>query len=146
MVCDLNSSLLFPLGSSRYSGAISLSSAQLMSYKAVFFVLTVVGAMWFTAVGALVFSMNALALGTDRASTVANGSIYMSAFFLALVFNVAILAPGLLLLQPGRLRSVLTRERHSITPRERFRGNAIPPSRGKSFNFQFHFSSIPTEL
>lgn len=117
-----------------------------MSYKAVFFVLTVVGAMWFTAVGALVFSMNALALGTDRASTVANGSIYMSAFFLALVFNVAILAPGLLLLQPGRLRSVLTRERHSITPRERFRGNAIPPSTDEALNLQFHFSSIPTEL
>lgn len=97
----------------------------MMSYKATFFVLTVVGAMWFTAVGALVFSLNAIAVGIDRASSVANGSIYMSAFFLALIFNVAILAPGLLLLQPGRLRSVLTRERRSITPRQRFRGNVI---------------------
>ncbi|KAL5519004.1 hypothetical protein ACEPAH_687 [Sanghuangporus vaninii] len=106
---------------SRSSGDISVVSAQLTTYKATFFILCIIGAMWFTAVGAVVFAIDAFATGSSRSNTVANGSIYMSAFFLALVINVAIIAPGLLLLQPARLVDVLSHERHAITPRQRFR-------------------------
>ena len=115
-----------------------------MSFKATFFLMAVVGTMWFIAVGALVFSLNAIAVGDERSASVADGSIYMSAFFLALVFNVAIIAPGLLLLQPGRLRWVLSHERHSITPRQRFRCNVTYPLTYKCLNSRFHFSSLPT--
>ncbi|THH08733.1 hypothetical protein EW145_g2508 [Phellinidium pouzarii] len=105
----------------RYIGAISVSSAQLMTFKAIFFILIAAGVMWLTAVGAVVFAADAFALSSERPSTVANGSIYMSAFFLALIINVAIIAPGLLILQPARLRNVLWYERRAITPRQRFR-------------------------
>lgn len=91
-------------------------------YKATFFILVVVGILWLLAVGSVIFAMDSFSDGLGQSSAVANGSIYMSAFFLALVVNVAIIAPGLLLLQPSRLRSVITTERRAITPRQRFRG------------------------
>ncbi|EJD04016.1 uncharacterized protein FOMMEDRAFT_106418 [Fomitiporia mediterranea MF3/22] len=106
---------------SQYSGDISVTSARLTTYKATFFILCVIGVMWLTAVGAVVFAMRAFATSSARPSSVASGSIYMSAFFLALVVNFAIVAPGLLLLQPFRLKNVLWRERQAITPRQRFR-------------------------
>ncbi|KAH8120259.1 hypothetical protein DFH11DRAFT_1559146 [Phellopilus nigrolimitatus] len=106
---------------SRYSGAISVSSTRLTTFKATFYILTVVGMMWFTAVGAVVFAMDAFAVGSGRPSTIADGSIYMSAFFLALVVNVAIISPGLSLLQPAALREVLLQGRRAITPRQQFR-------------------------
>ena len=58
----------------------------------------------------------------------------MSAFFLALVVNVAIIVPGLLLLQPSRLRKILWHERRAITPRQRFRG--------KQTRVSHHFVSL----
>lgn len=106
----------------RYNGNISKAAVQLSTFRAVFFILALVGLMWFTAVGALVFAMDSFAVGTQRPTTVANGSIYMSAFFLALIINVAIIAPGLLLLQFARLKRVIQNERQAVTPRQRFRG------------------------
>lgn len=107
------------------SGAISVSSIQLMIFKATFFILTAIGVMWLTAVGAVVFSLSAFNAGNERPSSVANGSVYMSAFFLSVVVTIAIIAPGILLLQPLHLRSVLWRERQAITPRQRFRGEHL---------------------
>lgn len=91
--------------------------------------------MWFTTVGALVFAMDSFAVDTQRPTTVANGSIYMSAFFLALIINVAIIAPGLLLLQFSKLKRVVRNERSAVTPRQRFRGN--------TFYSSDHFRLLP---
>lgn len=110
---------------SRRSGAISVTSARIMAYKATFLILCIISVLWFTAVGAVIFSLEAFDSGNGRTISAADGSIYMSAFFLALVFNVAIIAPGLLLLQPTRLRHVLWHERRAITPRQRFRGESF---------------------
>ena len=107
---------------SRSSGDISVVSSQLTTYKATFVILCIIGAMWFTAVGAVVFSLRAFDTGSSESKSVANGSIYMAMFFLALVVNVAIIAPGLLLLQPIRLANVILHERRAATPRQRFRG------------------------
>lgn len=93
-----------------------------MAYRATFFILCVVAVLWFTAVGAVIFSLEAFDASSGRPKSVANGSIYMSTFFLALIVNVAIITPGLLLLQPTRLKRVLWHERRAITPRQRFRG------------------------
>lgn len=95
------------------------------TFKAVFLILTFVGLMWFTTVGALVFAMDSFAVDTQRPTTVANGSIYMSAFFLALIINVAIIAPGLLLLQFSKLKRIIRNERSAVTPRQRFRGRKL---------------------
>lgn len=124
-IIQISHSSHLALDASRFSGDISVTSAQRTTYKATFFLLCVIGVMWLTAVGAVVFAMSAFATGSKRPSSVANGSIYMSAFFLALIFNVAIVAPGLLLLQPLRLKNVLWREQRAITPRQRFRGEQI---------------------
>ncbi|KAI5123599.1 hypothetical protein M0805_003416 [Coniferiporia weirii] len=104
-----------------YSGSISVSSAKFSAFKASFFILTVVGVMWFTAAGAVIFAIGAFAVGSERVTTVANGAIYMSIFFLALVANVTVISPGLLLLQPARLKALLRHEKRAVTPRQRFR-------------------------
>jgi len=54
---------------------------------------------------------------------VASGSIYIGAFLLALVLSVAIIAPGLLMLQPIRAWRLLRAEKRAITPRQRFRAS-----------------------
>lgn len=46
----------------------------------------------------------------------------MTVLGLTIVTNVALIVPGLLLLQPMRLWNVLKAERQAITPRQRFRG------------------------
>lgn len=87
-----------------------------------FYVLLGVAGIWLFATGAILFSINAFSVGLDETSAVANGAIYMSAFALVLVLNVAVIFPGLLLLQPIRLLKVLRAEKAAITPRQRFRG------------------------
>ncbi|KAH8835622.1 hypothetical protein DL96DRAFT_1454607 [Flagelloscypha sp. PMI_526] len=110
-------------------GTISISGSQVLLFRATFWVLTGVGAIWLIAVGALIYSIRPFDIGTNAASDVANGSIYMAVIALALVLNVAIILPGLLLLQPLRLWRVTRAQKRSITPRQRFR--AIYP---RSYN------------
>jgi hypothetical protein len=95
------------------------------AFKTTFIVLTVMGGVWLTAIGAVLYAVNAFQ--DDGASkTVADGSILMTVLVLALVINVAIVAPGLLMLQPFRLWRVVRDERRAITPRQRFRGRFLP--------------------
>lgn len=120
--CCLNFNLeLTPL-----SRTVSVSGSQLLQFKTMFYVLLGVAGIWLFATGAILFSINALSIGLDETSAVANGAIYMSAFALVLVLNVAIIFPGLLLLQPIRLLKVMRAERVAVTPRQRFRGVFVP--------------------
>ena len=95
------------------------------AFKTTFVVLTVMGGVWLTAIGAVLYAVNAL---QDDGATkiVADGSIFMTVLALALVINVAIVSPGLLMLQPFRLWRVVRDERRAITPRQRFRGRLSP--------------------
>lgn len=102
-------------------GSVSISGGQLFVFKATFFILTAVAAIWLIAVGAVLFAVQALTSNTERTKTVANGSIYASALALTLIITVAIIFPALLLLQPFRLWHVILAERHAVTPRQRFR-------------------------
>ncbi|OJT15945.1 hypothetical protein TRAPUB_13369 [Trametes pubescens] len=108
------------------SRTVSVSGSKLLQFKTMFYVLLGVAGIWLFATGAILFSINAFSVGLDETSAVANGAIYMSAFALVLVLNVAIIFPGLLLLQPIRLLKVMRAERAAVTPRQRFR--AVYPS------------------
>jgi hypothetical protein len=105
----------------RLSTKVSISAWELASFQLIFWALTIVGFVFLTVVGSLMFAVRAFDTNTQRSATIANGSIYMTALLLALVFNVAIIAPGLLMLQPFRLWSIRRAEPHIITPRHRFR-------------------------
>jgi hypothetical protein len=114
--------LVFPiLDIARFSGHVSVSGSQITAFKTTFVVLTVMGGVWLTAIGAVLYAVNAFQTG-GASKTVADGSILMTVLALALIINVAIIAPGLLMLQPFRLWRVTRDERRAITPRQRFRG------------------------
>ena len=87
------------------------------------------GGVWLTAIGAVLYAVNAFQ-DSGAGKTVADGSILMTVLVLALVINVAIVAPGLLMLQPFRLWWVVRNERRAITPRQRFRGRSSRSFRG----------------
>jgi hypothetical protein len=91
-------------------------------FKITFFVLTVVGTLWILAIGAILFSMQAISSNTGITRSLANGAMYMSTFTLALIINVAIIIPACLALQPFQLWAVIRAEKHAITPRQNFRG------------------------
>lgn len=98
---------------------------QLFVFKTIFYVMSIVGAIWLFAVGAILFSMGAFNLHVGESQSVANGAIYMSAFAMMLIINVAVIFPGILLLQPMRLWRVVRAEQEAITPRQRFRGEVF---------------------
>ncbi|KAH8099276.1 hypothetical protein BXZ70DRAFT_289357 [Cristinia sonorae] len=101
--------------------SVSVSGTQLRVFKAIFYILTIIAATWLFAIGAVLFAMRAFNQGTAESASVANGAIYMSAFAMILVMNVAFIFPALLMLQPLRLRKVIQAEKLAVTPRQRFR-------------------------
>ncbi|KAI9511899.1 hypothetical protein F5148DRAFT_974431 [Russula earlei] len=107
--------------SARVVGTISVSAGQHTVMRAMFYMVVFVTLIGFVAAGALLYSFGALSQGTRGSETVADGSIYIATLLLAIVINVAITSPALLLLQPLRLRRVLREERAAKTPRQRFR-------------------------
>ncbi|KAF8183820.1 hypothetical protein K438DRAFT_1838672 [Mycena galopus ATCC 62051] len=107
-------------------GSVSVSGTQLYVFQAMFYVLLGIAAIWLITVGALIYTLqpfnNAGAGGVNgRTESVANGAIYMAILALSVVFTCAIIFPGLLLLQPHRLWTVLRAEKRAVTPRQRFR-------------------------
>ncbi|GLB35780.1 putative calcium-dependent channel, 7TM region, putative phosphate [Lyophyllum shimeji] len=102
-------------------GSISISGGQLFVFRITFFILTAVAALWLVAVGALLYSLRVFSSNSGTSKSVASGSIYMSILALAIILNLAIIFPAVLLLQPLRLWRVLRDERQAITPRQRFR-------------------------
>ncbi|KAG9103614.1 hypothetical protein FRC06_009388, partial [Ceratobasidium sp. 370] len=113
----------------RYTGAISVSAARFRAFKATFYVFVFVATAWIIAVGALIFGLRAFDTSTARTRTVANGATYIAVLLMVMVLNAAVIAPGLLMLQPVRLWKVWRARRKAVTPRQHFR--AIYP---KSFN------------
>lgn len=112
----------YNVGAAEVRGSVSISSGHLVVFKATFFILTTVAAIWLITVGAILFALRAFSANNQRSITVANGSIYMSALAMTIVITAAIICPALLLLQPIRLWHVLRAEKHAMTPRQRFRG------------------------
>ncbi|RXW19335.1 hypothetical protein EST38_g6518 [Candolleomyces aberdarensis] len=108
-------------GAAHIHGSVSISGNQLLVFKTTFFLLTTVGTVWIVAIGTLLYAMNALNMASQETKILANGSIYMAVLAFALVINVAIIAPALLMLQPFRLWHVVRSEKQAITPRQRFR-------------------------
>ncbi|KAG1757825.1 hypothetical protein EDB19DRAFT_1659240 [Suillus lakei] len=104
-----------------WSGVVSVSGVRMLMVKLVFYTITVVVAAFTITAGALLFALEAFSLEVDIAKMVATGCVYMSAFAFVLVINIAVLFPGLMLLQPFRLWSVLHSEQDAVTPRQRFR-------------------------
>ncbi|KAG1749760.1 uncharacterized protein EDB91DRAFT_1046857 [Suillus paluster] len=104
-----------------WSGVVSVSAVRMLSVKLVFYSIAVLVAALTITAGALLFALEAFTLEVDIAKTVATGCVYMGAFAFALVINVAVVFPGLMLLQPFRLWRVIRSERDAVTPRQRFR-------------------------
>ncbi|KAG2358227.1 hypothetical protein BDR07DRAFT_1418255 [Suillus spraguei] len=104
-----------------WSGIVSLSGVRMLAVKLVFYTITVMVAAFTITAGALLFALEAFSLEVDIAKTVATGYVYMSAFAFVFVINVAVIFPGLMLLQPFRLWCVLHAEQDAVTPRQRFR-------------------------
>ncbi|KAI8990545.1 hypothetical protein BD414DRAFT_413825 [Trametes punicea] len=100
---------------------VSLSASRLIMFKIMFYLLLIVGGAWMFTTGAILFSIQAFSTDIGESQTVANGAIYMGAFALTLVLDVAIISPGLLLLQPIRLWRIVRAEKAAVTPRQRFR-------------------------
>lgn len=100
----------------------SLSGLQMVAFKTGFYVLAILGSVWLFTVGAVLFAFDSLSTSTAPSSAIANGAIYMSVFAAAVLINLAVIFPALLMLQPLRLWRVLKEEMVAVTPRQRFRG------------------------
>jgi calcium permeable stress-gated cation channel len=109
-------------GAAKVRGSITISGGQLLIFKTTFYVLTIVATLWLLTIGGLLFSLHSFSTGSGEAGSVADGSIYIMALALSVLMQLAIIVPGLLLLQPGRLWNVTRAERNAVTPRQRFRG------------------------
>lgn len=68
----------------------------------------------------------------------------MSAMALSIIVQVAIIIPGLLLLQPVRLWKLVREERQAVTPRQRFRGMAMAIHRCTWLTFVQLYTLVPT--
>jgi hypothetical protein len=115
----------------------------MLKVKLVFYTITVVVAAFTITAGALLFALEAFSLEVNIAKTVATGCVYMSAFAFVLVINVAVLFPGLMLLQPFRLWGVLHSEQDAVTPRQRFRG-MVDDSISIAINLSYRPAVYPT--
>jgi hypothetical protein len=104
-----------------HSGAVSVTVVRIKAFKAVFWVIVIVGGMWVVVAGSLLFGAHSLDTESGTATSVANGSIATALFLLLITINLAIIVPGLLLLQPVRLWRMYRREKRAITPRQHFR-------------------------
>ena len=103
-------------------GTISVSAGQRIVIKALFYIIVFVAVIGLVTAGAILYSFGALSEGIRRSKTVADGSVYIGILAVAIVINVAITSPALLMLQPLHLRRVLSAEMAAKTPRQRFRG------------------------
>ncbi|KAI0299794.1 hypothetical protein BC826DRAFT_1090413 [Russula brevipes] len=107
--------------SARLVGTISVAAGQRIVIKAMFYMIVFIAVIGLVAAGALLYAFDALSRGTRVSKTVADGSVNIAILLLAIVINIAITSPALLMLQPLRLRRILHAERVAKTPRQRFR-------------------------
>lgn len=103
-------------------GASSISGTQLLAFKATFNILVLIASIFLIGVGAVLFALGAYSRKYGETATIADGAVYIAVLVLAMVLNVGVIVPGLLVLQPLRLLRLLREERRAVTPRQRFRG------------------------
>ncbi|KAH7886005.1 hypothetical protein F5I97DRAFT_1876997 [Phlebopus sp. FC_14] len=115
----------------QWNRVASVFAVQFLTLKILYTVFVAVAALVVT-VGSLLFALGAFSEGREVTKTIADGLVYMGAFALVIVLTVAVIVPGLLLLQPVRLLTVLRSEKHALTPRQRFR--ALYP---RSYNLPY---------
>ncbi|KAJ3857286.1 hypothetical protein EV368DRAFT_30619 [Lentinula lateritia] len=113
-------------------GSASVSGGRLLVFKITLVFVTLVVGLLLIAVGGLLFALEAFSTGITPSRAVANGSIYMAVLAMTIILQIAIIFPGLLLLQPHRLWNVIRAEKNAITPRQRFR-SVYPRSYDPSF-------------
>lgn len=110
-------SLLFPIdnlhvdilpGVSTVRGSVSVSGGQLLLFKTTFFFITVVVGLLLITIGSLLFALETFSTGATPSKVVADGSIYMAVLAITIIMQVAIIFPGLLLLQPSRWYHIMT--------------------------------------
>ncbi|KAG9015185.1 hypothetical protein FRB94_004304 [Tulasnella sp. JGI-2019a] len=107
--------------SSRFTGKPSVATTRLAEFEAIFTVLVVICGVLLVVIGGILFATSALANGSAQGTTVAEGAVYIAILMMLIMFNLAIIAPGLLLLKPVRLWKLIRQQRKSITPRQNFR-------------------------
>ncbi|KAF9519867.1 hypothetical protein BS47DRAFT_1357887 [Hydnum rufescens UP504] len=98
---------------SRFSGSVSHSDNRTMELKAAFYAITLIGGAWLIGISAILFGLQAFSTGSDQATTVSEGVVYIAGFILALVIS-AFIVPGLLLLQPIRLWRIISAKRKAL--------------------------------
>ncbi|EJU01091.1 hypothetical protein DACRYDRAFT_108421 [Dacryopinax primogenitus] len=106
---------------SRFSGSPSSFGTQFITFRATFFILTIIAGIWLVTVSALLLGLEAFKLAWNQAGSVADGSIYIAVLALTIILNLACIAPALLLINIPRLWKVRRGERKAVTPRQRFR-------------------------
>ncbi|KAK4684130.1 ATP-dependent RNA helicase DOB1, partial [Tremellales sp. Uapishka_1] len=114
-------------------GSISISYRRTLAYKATFWILLVVCVIWMVLVTALEYAVEGFATGVQESRTVGDGAVFSTWFIFVLLLNLAIIAPGLMLLQPLRLLRYIRQKLSIITPRQRFRLNK-PPTYNPSYS------------
>ncbi|CAG7846308.1 SubName: Full=Uncharacterized protein {ECO:0000313/EMBL:CCA69647.1} [Serendipita indica DSM 11827] len=105
----------------RHSGSVSVTVVRIKAFKAVFWVIVIVAGVWLVAAASLLFGAHALDQRSNEAPSIANGSIAVALLLLLITINIAIIVPGLLLLQPVRLWKQYRRKKKAVTPRQHFR-------------------------
>jgi hypothetical protein len=78
--------------------------------------------IWIVTAGSLIVGVKAFDDGNNASSSIASGSVTTAIFLLIILLNIAIIAPGLLLLQPIRLWKLWKAKKRARTPRQLFRG------------------------
>lgn len=87
-------------------------------------VIVLICGVWLVTIGGILFATDALANNHAQAPTVAEGAVYIAILMMLILFNLAIIAPGLQLLQPVRMMKVMRAQKKAVTPRQRFRGKS----------------------
>ncbi|WVQ76699.1 hypothetical protein IAR50_006373 [Cryptococcus sp. DSM 104548] len=106
---------------------VTRTKQKLLAYKATFWLLLWVMLVWVILTIALEYASQNLIQGVQKARGVGDGTIWSSWFIFVLLLNLAIIAPGLYLLQGKRLSNYLARRGKAVTPRQLFRLRQ-PPS------------------
>lgn len=96
---------------------------RLAEFKAIFAVIVIICGVWLVVLGGLLFATDAIANAQNRAAIVSEGTVYIAILLMLILFNLAVIAPGLLLLQPVRLWKTWRAQKKAISPRQQFRGS-----------------------
>lgn len=112
---------------SRTTGVVSASMANIRGFQASFIVLNATYCFWLLACGSIIFSLESFANGMRKTRAIADGLLYTVPIVAILTFALTVMFPALWIIQPRRLNQILKRKKFILTPRQRFRN--LYPSR-----------------